>query len=99
MSVEREHAARQPRARFGGRNLAVRMDDGDEQAVGHRQADQVERVVASDEHDPAEHGRGDVVRVGRAAGRTFAGHRALHERLGGERAAEDLVGRNGAGRR
>ncbi len=96
---QREGAAGELRARLGRRDLAVRVDDDDEQAVGDRQPHQVERVVAPDEHDAAQHGRGDVVGVGRPARRALAGHGALHEGVRGERASQGLVGRDRAGRR
>ena len=77
--------------RLGGRHLAVRMDDGDVQAVRHRKLHDLERIVAAHEHESAHHARRHVIRVRRSRRGALPFHRAQHDVALRQRPPEDFV--------
>ena len=75
----------------------MRVDHDHEEAVRDRQLDDVERRVAADQHEAAEHRRCDIVGVRRAAGDPLTLHRARDQLPARERPAEQFVDGDGAG--
>ena len=62
----RRHGVAKQRARLRGLDLEIRMDHDGRQARRHRQRDDVGRIGAADQHEPAADGRRDVVGMRRA---------------------------------
>ena len=96
--VERVRAALHEPPRLGRRDFAVRVHDADMKILGQRQRDDIERLIASYQHDAAHHAGRDVIGVRRPGRGPLAFHRARHDVTLRQRPAQQLVHGNSAGR-
>ena len=73
------------------------VDDDDTELGRNRQRDQLERIVASDEHDSAQQARRGVVRMGCSRGGALAFEGARNQLTPRQATAEELVDRHRTG--
>ena len=100
--IGERHRRAEQRARLRRFDLEIGMHDDGRQARRHRQPQDVGRVRAADEHEPAADARRDVVGVRRSGAEPLAFERAGDQRLGATTGADQRVDRDdrggGAGR-